>query len=92
MTEAEKLAALDRAATQGDEADRFFAESELQEKLLRLYRANQLVLIGPDAVEKAINRINEIAIIELEIEECDPKLVYFNASLRMAIAALTGRV
>ncbi len=53
----DELAALDRAATQGvpvtgnDWLRQFSEDQQLADVLLALYRANQLVMIGPDAVE-----------------------------------------
>jgi hypothetical protein len=75
LTEAEKLAALDRAATQGQWVPNEVGggafstwdhmpvlagktmDVELCCKLVNAYRANQLVLIGPDAVEKVARAI-----------------------------------
>jgi hypothetical protein len=45
----DELAALDCAATQGDSN----ALTDLEMALVNLYRTGKLVLIGPDAVERA---------------------------------------
>jgi DNA-binding GntR family transcriptional regulator len=55
LTEAEKLAALDRAARDADESGdgelAYALNRQFAGALMTAYRANQLVLIGSDAVE-----------------------------------------
>ena len=46
------LPALSEAATKGDKADRFFAESALQEELMRLWFAGRLVHIDEGMRER----------------------------------------
>jgi hypothetical protein len=61
----DELAALDRAATQGvpitghDWLRQFANDRQLADVLLALYRANQLVLIGPDRVVVSLPNFKE---------------------------------
>jgi hypothetical protein len=96
-TTPDQLAALDRAARERD--DPWVAElahDKLGRELIRAYRAKQLVLIGPDAVEvvaraicnahcEDIYGVIDSHMVENEWADWIPEAT-------TAIAALTGRV
>ena len=70
------LAALSEAATKGDKADRFFAESKLQEELMRLWFAGDLVLIDREgmrdksatSIHGVLSRANVTAYLDMPVE------------------------
>jgi hypothetical protein len=89
MTETpDQLAALDRAATQTyDLWEAELAHTKLGDALIALYRAEQLVLIGPDAVEKVAR-----AMAELHLPESKQLWKMYVPLATAVIAAITGRV
>ena len=125
MTEAEKLAALSDAATQGvweieldqydkpfpgicpqgspfdmasftmgEDADENLANAQLTVALVNAYRANQLVLIGPDAVEVVARALEKSLAFDVESDVYAGELTHEERCklARAALAALTGRV
>jgi hypothetical protein len=84
----EQLAALSEDALEAENIDyRMQCEAYLSRALVNAYRANQLAVIGPDAVE-LMARAMAAAIHKGN----DEKWLFYTDLATAAIAALTGRV
>ena len=93
MTEAEKLAALDRAARNADESGdgelAYALNRQFAGALMTAYRANQLVLIGTDAVEVVARALEKSLAFDVESDVYAGELTH-EERCKLARAALAA--